>query len=147
MDFKGLLNLAAAKGASDIHLQALAPPLMRIAGRMRAVDQPPLSSEDILDFITSIAPEAERENLLEALVAGLDFSHKVPGLCRFRCSGYCHLGSAGLVMRIVREKIPEFESLNLPSAIRDIAFIEDQGVIDKIRLTWLKQTLQQERSA
>ncbi|MHC4521326.1 MAG: type IV pilus twitching motility protein PilT [Planctomycetota bacterium] len=121
MDFKGLLNLAVTKGASDVHLQALAPPVMRIAGRMRSVDSAPLSNDDLLGFISSIASEIEQKDLSAALVEGLDFSHRVPGLCRFRCNAYCQLGNAGLVMRIIREQIPHLESLNLPGAVRDIA--------------------------
>jgi twitching motility protein PilT len=63
----------------------------------------------------------ERDRLHAALVEGLDFSYSVPGLGRFRCSAYCHLGHVGLVMRIIRAEIPQFESLNLPSAVKDIA--------------------------
>jgi len=121
MDFKGLLNLAVEKGASDLHLQALAPPVMRIAGRLRSVDSAPLSNDDVLDFIASIAPKIERKDVPAALVDGLDFSYRVPGLCRFRCSGYAQLGNAGLMMRIIREQIPDFASLNLPDVVRDIA--------------------------
>ena len=121
MDFKGLLNLAVEKGASDLHLQALAPPIMRIAGRLRSVDSAPLSNDDVLDFIASIAPKIERKEVPAALIDGLDFSHRVPGLCRFRCSGYAQLGNAGLMMRIIREQVPDFASLNLPDVVRDIA--------------------------
>jgi len=121
MDFKGLLKLAVSKGASDLHLQTLAPPMMRIAGQMRAVGSPPLSNDDLLGFIASMGPGVDQEALPTAIIAGLDFSHKIPGFCRFRCSAYSHLGNAGLVMRVIREQIPAFDSLSLPGAIQDIA--------------------------
>lgn len=121
MDFRKIFDLAVANGASDIHIQALLPPMMRIAGLMRSVDSASLSNDQIVDFIASIAPQMEREKLRQAIFEGLDFSHNIEGLGRFRCSAYCHLGNVGIVMRIIRENIPTFEELNLPSCIKDIA--------------------------
>ena len=57
MDFKKIFDFAVANGASDIHIQALLPPMMRIAGRMRSVDSASLSNKQTLDLIASMSPE------------------------------------------------------------------------------------------
>ena len=124
MDFRKIFDLAVANGASDIHIQALQPPMMRIAGRMRSVDTASLSNDQIIDLISSIAPQMEKEKLHRIIFDGLDFSYSVEGLGRFRCSAYYHLGNVGVVMRVIREAIPAFETLNLPSCIKDIALAQ-----------------------
>jgi len=121
MEFRKIFDFAVANGASDIHIQALLPPMMRIAGHMRSVDSASLSNEQTIDLIASMAPKMEREKLRQAIFEGLDFSHNIDGLGRFRCSAYCHLGNMGIVMRIIQENIPTCEELNLPSCIKDIA--------------------------
>jgi len=121
MDFRKIFNLAVANGASDIHLQALLPPMMRITGRMRSVESASLSNDQIIDLIESIAPQVKKEELHQVIFKGLDFSHSIEGLGRFRCSAYSHMGNVGLVIRIIREKVPAFETLNLPACIKDIA--------------------------
>jgi twitching motility protein PilT len=121
MDFGKILDLAVASGASDIHIQALLPPMMRIAGRMRTVETASLSNDQIIDLIASIGPQMEKDQLRRVIFEGLDFSHSIEGLGRFRCSAYCHLGNVGIVMRVIQEKIPAFETLSLPACIKDIA--------------------------
>ena len=113
MKFDQLLQFAVKNEASDIHIQALSPPMMRITGQIRSVESPQLTNEDIEDFIASIMPGADSKNVEAAVFEGLDFSYEVPGLARFRCSAYRNLGNMGMVMRIIREEIPSFENLNL----------------------------------
>lgn len=124
MDFRKIFDLAVANEASDIHIQALLPPMMRIAGRLRSVESASLSNDQIIDLIASIAPQTEREKLRRAIFGGLDFSYSIEGVGRLRCSAYFHLGNAGIVMRVIREKIPAFETLNLPGCIKDIALAQ-----------------------
>jgi len=121
IDFQNLIKLAVESKASDVHIQASAPPMMRIAGQMRTVDTPPLTSEETRGFIASIAPKEVRPELDDAIFSGLDFSYEVPGLSRFRCSAFRQMGQVGITIRIVANKILPIEALNLPEAIRDIA--------------------------
>jgi len=120
-DFHGILEFGFKNKASDIHFQAAAHPMVRIDGKMRTLDLPKLSNEETLEFIASIAPKPEDEDLNAALFKGLDFSYSIPNLCRFRCSAYSHLGNTGVTMRIIRIEIPSIEDLNLPEVMRDIA--------------------------
>jgi twitching motility protein PilT len=95
--------------------------MLRIGGRVRTVESEPVSDEDIRGFITSMIPADQHEHLEEAAARGLDFSHAVPELSRFRCSAYRHLGRFGLVMRLIRTAIPSIDALHLPKVIHDIA--------------------------
>ena len=121
MDFANLLRFAADEGASDIHIQSSAPPMLRIAGEIRATTAPALSADDVREFIRAIAPDDRGADLDAEIVRGLDFSHTVPGLVRFRCSAYSHLGSPAVTMRLIRTVIPSIDDLNLPKVVHDIA--------------------------
>jgi twitching motility protein PilT len=122
VDLQKLIQFAVENNASDLHLQALAAPMVRVSGQMRALkDAEVLTKEQTLDFIASIAPETVKDDLEAAIIRGLDFSYAVPDLCRFRCSAYRHLGQPGLVMRIIRREIPSIDALHLPKVIHDIA--------------------------
>jgi twitching motility protein PilT len=121
MDLDKLLQFAVESGASDLHFQAGAPPMLRIGGLPRFVDGPPLASEDSKRFVASIVPRRHAAHLDDAIAQGIDFSHKIDGLARFRCSVFSHLGTPAMVIRVVRTKIPSIEELNLPPVIRDIS--------------------------
>jgi twitching motility protein PilT len=121
MNLQDVLRFAVTNKASDIHIQALSPPVLRIMGQIRVVEAQPLTNDEALAFVTSIAPDAKKDYLKTSLDHGLDFSYAIPGLSRFRCSAYRHLGNIGIVIRVIREQIPEFETLNLPSAVHDVA--------------------------
>ena len=104
MKFDELIEFAVKNKASDIHIQAMSPPMMRISGQIRSVESSPLTNDEIKEFITSITTADDSENIDDAAVDGLDFSYALPGLARFRCSAYSHLGNLGMVMRIIREQ-------------------------------------------
>ncbi len=121
MDLQKIIRFAFENGASDVHLQAAAPPMMRISGKMRSAKADPLTDEQMLEFIAAIAPESMKGNIDAAIIQGLDFSYTIPELCRFRCSAYRHLGKFGITMRIIRSEIPSIEDLHLPKVVHDIA--------------------------
>src|SRR5262245_58078360 len=121
MDLDKLLQFAVERGASDLHIQAGAPPMLRIGGQPHFVETPPLTGAETRAFISSIVPRHHADHLDAAIVQGLDFSHTTDGLARFRCSAFSHLGTPALVIRVIRTGIPSIEELNLPPAIHDIA--------------------------
>ena len=120
IDLQKLMRFAAENKASDLHIQADAVPMLRIGGTLRAVDSPPLSEQEVIAFIASIAPRQEQE-LASYFAKGLDFSYAIPDVTRFRCSAFRQLGKAGIVMRVIRLKIPSIEDLHLPKVVADIA--------------------------
>jgi len=120
MNFDQLIRFAVEQGASDVHFQTAAAPLLRINGQIRTVESPPVSSAELRQFILSIKPGLKAEQLDEAMVQGLDFSHSIPGVSRFRCNVYSHLGTPAMVLRVVRLKVPTLEELHLPAVLREI---------------------------
>jgi Tfp pilus assembly pilus retraction ATPase PilT len=72
MGFQALLNFAVKKGASDLHLQASAMPMLRIAGQVHAVQGNPLTNEDLQSFVASIAPSSSTQDVAGAAMKGLD---------------------------------------------------------------------------
>jgi twitching motility protein PilT len=121
IDLHKLLHFAAENCVSDIHLQAGVAPMLRIGGQLRVVESSPLTDQDILDFVASIATISEGASIPDRLAAGLDFSYAVPEVTRFRCSAFRQLGRPAVVMRLIRPKIPSLEDLHLPQVIGDIA--------------------------
>jgi twitching motility protein PilT len=87
---------------------------------MRSVNADLMSEEDLLAFIASIAPKG-RPDLPATFVQGLDFSYEIPELTRFRCSAFRNLGKPGIVLRVIRLKIPSIDNLHLPKVVSDIA--------------------------
>jgi twitching motility protein PilT len=104
-----------------VHVQAGAHPVLRIAGVMRSIEGSPLTAEDVVGFIQSIAPPGRVNGVQEAAVRGLDFSYVFSDAARFRCSAYATLGRLGVTMRVIRTQIPSIEDLQLPALIADIA--------------------------
>jgi twitching motility protein PilT len=120
MDFNQLMRFAVEHDASDIHIQARLKPILRIGGILRPVDVPPISDEELHNFLTTIVPARLSDRLDERLTAGLDFSYAAPGMSRFRCSAYRQLGEAGISMRVIKSKIRTIAELHLPPVITEI---------------------------
>jgi twitching motility protein PilT len=120
MNFDQFIRFAVEQGASDVHLQTAALPLLRINGQIRAVESPPVVDHDLREFILSIRKGIAADQLDRILFEGLDFSYSIPGVARFRCNIYSHLGTPALVLRVIKLKIRTLEELQLPPVLRDI---------------------------
>jgi twitching motility protein PilT len=120
MNFDQLIRFAVEQGASDVHLQTGASPLLRINGQIRTVESPAITGDSLRQFIVSIKPKLTLDHLDDVLVNGLDFSYAIPGVSRFRCNVYSHLGTPAMVLRVIKLKIGTLEELDLPSVLRDI---------------------------
>jgi twitching motility protein PilT len=121
MDLERLLHFAVEHGASDLHLQAGTPPMLRLRGQGRFLERPPLTPEATREFAAAILPAHFSGRLDETLARGIDFSYAIDGLARFRCSVYSHLGTVSIAIRILRNRIPSLDELNLPPVVREIA--------------------------
>jgi twitching motility protein PilT len=121
MEIDKLLHFAVKGGASDIHIQAGAPPMLRISGTARFVEGPALSPAEARECVTAIMPRRLTADFDTAIVNGIDFAHAIEGLARFRCSAFSQMGTAAMVVRVIRTKIPTIQELNLPPVINDIA--------------------------
>ncbi len=124
MDVEKLLRFAVQQGASDLHLQAGAAPMLRLGGEPRFVEGAPLTGEETAQAIAALAPKGMAADVDGAAMQGLDFSYVIDGVARFRCSAYRSLGTCAVVIRVIRTTIPSIEEMNLPEVIKDIALSE-----------------------
>lgn len=118
MDIQHYLAQAVQENASDLHITVGEPPILRIDGELMPVDEVRLSPADTLELTEQVTKDrfAELERAGE-----LDFSMGVKGLGRFRVNAYRQRGSYGMALRVVHNKIPAMEELELPPVVRDLA--------------------------
>ena len=120
MDFDQLIRFGVEQGASDVHLQTGAAPLLRINGQIRTVDASPVAAPALRQFILSIKHGMTPEELDRAMYEGLDFSYGIEGVARFRCNVYSHMATPAMVMRIIGLKIRTLDDLKLPEVLKTI---------------------------
>jgi twitching motility protein PilT len=118
------LKTAVKINGSDVHLQATSVPMIRVDGRARFLDVPPLTEEAMKEYVdTVLAKQAEpdeKRHILETR-GSVDIAYPLPGLARFRTNIFHSRERLALVMRRIITKIPNFEELNLPPQIEKLA--------------------------
>lgn len=119
MQLTNLLEAMIEHGAGDLHLQAGSPPMVRLGGRLQALDQPPLTDDQIREFVRQMVDEDAQVHLEEQ--RSIDFSFEMPNRARFRVNAFYERGRLSMALRLIPIEIPAFEDLNLPSAIIEIA--------------------------
>ena len=113
-----LFELMISRGASDMHLRAGLPAVIRVNKRLEKVEMEPLTAETISNFISGILDE-KRKNELERNLQ-CDFSHFIQGVGRFRCAAFYQKGSLGVVFRAIPDAPSDFRALNLPEVLEKI---------------------------
>ncbi|MBA3842034.1 MAG: type IV pilus twitching motility protein PilT [Actinobacteria bacterium] len=115
-----LLSFMVERDASDLHLTAGSPPVIRVNGRLeRLPDHDKLTPEETRDLIYRIV-STEQQKQLETR-RQLDFSYSVPGLARFRVNAYFQRASVGGAFRLIPAEIKTLEDLNLPPRLYELA--------------------------
>jgi twitching motility protein PilT len=113
-----LLKTMVEKNASDLHITIGAPPEFRIQGRMIKVKMDPLTSDDTKSLCYSVISDQQKAEIEKNLE--LDFSFGIKDLARFRGNLFIQRGAVAGVFRRIPIHIPNFDSLGLPSIIKDI---------------------------
>ena len=127
MDIFPLLQLAKAKGASDLHLVVASPPLFRINGSLGpAADVSPLTPDDIEQAFTQITSDEERADFHRRLE--LDFGYTVPNVGRLRCNAAKQRRTISLVIRLLPLIIPTLDELHLPEVCKELV-IKRRGLV------------------
>ncbi len=103
MDITELLAFSAKQGASDLHLSAGLPPMIRVDGDVRRINLPPLDAKEVKALIYDIMNDKQRQDFEERLET--DFSFEVPGVARFRVNAFNQNRGAGAVFRTIPSKI------------------------------------------
>ncbi|MBC7697535.1 MAG: type IV pilus twitching motility protein PilT [Bacteroidia bacterium] len=119
MDISDLLAFSVKNKASDLHLSAGLPPMIRVHGDIRKINVPAMDHSQVHDMVYDIMNDGQRKVYEETLEC--DFSFEIPNLARFRVNAFNHNRGSGAVFRTIPSKILSLEQLNCPAIFKDIA--------------------------
>ncbi len=119
MEISELLAFAVKNKASDLHLSAGLPPMIRVHGDVRRINLPPMEHRDVHDMVYDIMNDGQRKIYEETLEC--DFSFEIPNLARFRVNAFVQNRGAGAVFRTIPSKVLSLEDLNAPKVFTEIA--------------------------
>lgn len=119
MDISDLLAFSVKNKASDLHLSAGLPPMIRVHGDIRKINVPAMDHSEVHDMVYDIMNDGQRKVYEETLEC--DFSFEIPNLARFRVNAFNHNRGSGAVFRTIPSKILTLEQLNCPAIFKDIA--------------------------
>ncbi len=126
MDLTQLLAFTMQNKASDLHLSAGSPPIIRVSGLMKRVKSDALGSDDIRTMLYSIMAEDQRAEYEKNME--LDFAIALGEKARFRVNAFTTRLGAAAVFRTIPTEIPTMEQLDLPPVMRRFAELE-KGII------------------
>ena len=126
MDISELLAFSVKNKASDLHLSAGLPPMIRVHGDVRRINLPPLEHKDVHGMIYDIMNDGQRKQYEEVLEC--DFSFAIPGLARFRVNAFNQERGASAVLRTIPSKILSLEELNAPKIFSELA-LKPRGLV------------------
>ncbi len=113
-----LLQTLVEKGASDLHITAGSPPLIRMDGKVLPMTHPSLAPAETKQLIYSVLTDAQKQRFEEE--NELDLSFGLKGISRFRANVYMQRGAVAAAIRVIPFQILSFEQLGLPSMISDL---------------------------
>jgi twitching motility protein PilT len=119
LDIAQLLSFGVKNGASDMHLSAGVPPMIRVDGDVRRINLPSMEHKEVHDMMYDIMNDKQRKNYEENLEC--DFSFEIPGLARFRVNAFVQNRGAGAVFRTIPSDILTLEQLGAPDIFKQLA--------------------------
>ncbi len=126
MDITELLAFSYKQGASDLHLSAGLPPIIRIDGDVRRINLPPMDQKKVHGLIYDIMNDKQRKDYEEQLET--DFSFEVPGVARFRVNAFNQSRGAGAVFRTIPSKVLSMDDLGMGQVFKDIS-MKPRGLV------------------
>ena len=114
-----LLEKLVAENGSDLHISSNLPPAMRVDGKLRRMDYPPLTPDEVENLLFPMLSNEQRRRLEQEWE--LDFSYGIEGLSRFSVNFYKDKGNYAAAFRTITSTVPSFEKLGLPEIIRTTA--------------------------
>ncbi|NEX17624.1 MAG: twitching motility protein PilT [Halochromatium sp.] len=118
MDIAELLAFGVKNNASDLHLSAGLPPMIRVDGDMRRINVPALEHRAVHTLIYDIMNDKQRKDYEEFLET--DFSFEIPGVARFRVNAYNQKRGAAAVFRTIPSKVLTLDDLKAPEIFKRI---------------------------
>ncbi|HEC59817.1 MAG TPA: type IV pilus twitching motility protein PilT [Methylophaga sp.] len=119
MDITELLTFSAKNNASDLHISAGEPPMIRVDGDIRRINVPELDNTEVRTMVYDIMNDKQRKDFEEFLEA--DFSFEIPGLARFRVNAFNQNRGVAAVFRTIPSKVLTLEELGAPDIFKTIA--------------------------
>jgi twitching motility protein PilT len=119
MEIADLLTFAVKNRASDLHLSAGLPPMIRVHGDVRRINVPALDNQQVRAMVYDIMSDAQRKAYEEFLET--DFSFELPEVARFRVNAFNQERGAAAVFRTIPTKVLTLEELQAPAIFKDIA--------------------------
>lgn len=114
-----LVEQMKERNASDLHLRAGSPPYLRVDNDLVPLEYPPVTKADMEDFVQILGGDREVEQLRAERETS--FQYHAAGVGYLRVSGYFKMDAMALAIRFIPEQPPDFESLDLPMAVRKVA--------------------------
>jgi len=121
-----LLRRMVEAEASDLHMKADAPPVLRIHGRLVSQDLPELTAEAMKAALNQVTTSTQQE--LFDREKELDFGYAADGVGRFRVNASLQRDSIALAFRLIRTDIPTLEELGLPEVCRSVV-LKPRGLV------------------
>ncbi len=118
MDIAELLAFSVKHEASDLHISAGLPPMIRVDGDIRRINVPALDHKIVHSLVYDIMNDKQRKDYEEFLET--DFSFEIPGLARFRVNAFNQDRGASAVFRTIPSKVLTLEDLGCPETFKDI---------------------------
>src|SRR5438128_2463089 len=119
MDISELLAFSVKNKASDLHLSAGLPPMIRVHGDVRRINLPPLDHTEVHAMVYDIMNDSQRKQFDEHLEC--DFSFDLPGLARFRVNAFNQDRGAAAVLRTIPSRVLSLEELQAPRVFADFS--------------------------
>src|SRR5437588_9024160 len=113
-------------GASDLHIVAGQPPILRVHGELERVKYDPLDDENLRAMLYEIAPEQKIKVFEET--GDVDFGYEIPGVARFRANFFMQRSGCGAVFRQIPTKIVTADELGLPAILKRTALL-NKGLV------------------
>ena len=118
MDITELLKFSVKNKASDLHLSAGLPPMIRVDGDIRRINVPPLEHKEVHALIYDIMNDKQRRDYEEFFET--DFSFELPSVARFRVNVFIQDRGAAAVLRTIPSKVLTLEELGCPAFFQEI---------------------------
>ncbi|CAM3491586.1 type IV pilus twitching motility protein PilT [Halomonas lysinitropha] len=121
MDITELLAFSAKQKASDLHLSAGLPPMIRVDGDIRRLNVPAMEDREVRKLIYDIMADRQRRDYEEFFET--DFSFEVPGVSRFRVNVFNQGRGAGAVFRTIPTEVLTLEDLGMGQVFRQLSML------------------------
>src|SRR5678810_544308 len=126
VDIAQLLAFAVKNNASDLHLSAGVPPMIRVDGDMKRINMPALTHKEVHSMVYDIMNDKQRKAYEEFYET--DFSFEIPGLARFRVNAFNQNRGAAAVFRTIPSEVLTLDDLGCPRIFKEL-IDQPQGLI------------------